>query len=115
MKPIVADAKLVAYCGLYCGACGKHLKGNCAGCAENEGATWCKIRACCIEHNYTTCADCEEFPDVNDCKKYNNFLSKVFAVIFRSNRPACIGRIKEIGLEQFAAEMAENQTQSIKR
>jgi len=26
MKEIVADSKLVAYCGLYCGACKSYLK-----------------------------------------------------------------------------------------
>jgi len=33
MKEIIADEKLVAKCGLYCGACGAYLKGRCPGCA----------------------------------------------------------------------------------
>ena len=43
MKEIVADPKLVAYCGLYCGACGAYLRGRCPGCIENYKATWCKV------------------------------------------------------------------------
>jgi len=28
LKPIVADKNLIAYCGLYCGACLSYLKGR---------------------------------------------------------------------------------------
>lgn len=115
MSAIIADAKLVAYCGLYCGACKAYLKGKCHGCAENEKAGWCKVRKCCIKNNYTSCADCKEFDDFLQCKEFNSFMAKIFAFIFRSNRGACIRRIKEIGVEQFAAEMAEKGMQSIKR
>lgn len=50
-----------------------------------------------------------------DCKKFNNFISKAFALVFRSDRPACIRRIREIGHESFAIEMANNKRQTIKR
>ena len=115
MEPIVADPKLVAFCGLYCGACGKHLKGKCGGCASNEKATWCKIRTCCIENSYTSCAGCDQFDDVADCQKFNNFMAKLFGFIFRSDRKACIYRIKAIGIEQYAEEMAQKRAPSIKR
>ena len=52
------DAAYVAACGLYCGACRKFVKEQCPGCWENKKADWCKIRACNIEHNYKSCADC---------------------------------------------------------
>jgi len=39
MKTITSNAELVAYCGLYCGACGAYLKGRCPGCHENKKAT----------------------------------------------------------------------------
>jgi hypothetical protein len=35
MKAIVADAGLVAYCGLYCGACKAYLKEKYPGCHGN--------------------------------------------------------------------------------
>jgi hypothetical protein len=114
-KQIINDSKMVAYCGLYCGACGRYKKGSCPGCAENAKATWCKIRSCCMGHNYKSCADCTQFTNAMDCKKFNNFVSKIFGMVFRSDRVACINMIKEKGYENFAAYMAENKLQSISR
>lgn len=114
-KNIITDKNLIAYCGLYCGACRSYLKGSCPGCHENTKASWCKIRSCNMEHGYSSCADCTEFSDVKECRKFNNLFSKVFAILFRSDRPACIAKIKELGYENFAAFMAENQLQTIRR
>ena len=96
-KEIVADKNLVAFCGLYCGACGKYLNGKCFGCSKNEKASWCKIRLCNMENHYFGCAQCKEFSNVSDCKKFNNIFSKIFGLIFRSDRKACISRIRAIG------------------
>jgi hypothetical protein len=115
MKTITPDPNLVAYCGLYCGSCKKYLAEKCPGCHENYKATWCKIRSCNIQHGYKSYADCTEFADPRECKKFNNFISKLFALIFSSDRPACIDQIKETGYPEFAKFMAENQLQSIKR
>lgn len=115
MKEIVADTKLVAYCGLYCCSCRSFLKESCPGCADNKKATWCKTRTCNIEHGYASCADCKEYPNAMDCKKYNNFMSKLFGVIFKSDRNACINMIRSNGSENFAIYMAENKIQSIKK
>lgn len=114
LKPIVADKNLVAYCGLYCGACRAYLKGSCPGCKENEKATWCKIRQCCQEADLASCADCSSIK-LEDCRKYNTFISKMIGVILNSDRGACIHRIRNTGYDQFAAEMAENKMQTIKR
>jgi len=113
-KQIVADKNLIAYCGLYCGACRSYLKGKCMGCKENAKATWCKTRTCCIENNYSSCADCDK-KELMECKKFNNVISKVFGIIFNSDRPACINLIKEKGYEDYAEEMAEKKLQSVKR
>ena len=115
MQTIEKDIKLIAKCGLYCGSCGKYKNGKCTGCAGNEKASWCKIRSCNLEHGYNSCADCKDFANPNDCKKFNNIISKVFAVVFKSDRAACIAMIKEKGYENFAAYMHENGLQSIKR
>ncbi len=115
MKSIVSDPALVARCGLYCGACKAYLKEKCLGCAENEKATWCKVKKCTAENNYATCAECEKEGGAAACKEFNSFMAKVFGFIFRSDRAACIARIKEIGIEQYAAEMAEKKEQTIKR
>jgi hypothetical protein len=115
MRSVTADANLVAFCGLYCGACGAYLKEKCPGCHENKKATWCKIRVCCMEHKYASCADCTTYQSAMDCKKFNNVMSKLFSVIFGSDRPACIAQIKAMGVAGHAKNMAENKRQSIKR
>jgi Protein of unknown function (DUF3795) len=111
---MVTDKNLIAYCGLYCGACGSFLKGKCPGCKKNIKASWCKIRQCCVENDYLSCADCRKM-EIMECKKFNNFISKIFGLIFHSNRPACIQRIKELGYEEYARQMATNKLQSVKR
>jgi hypothetical protein len=115
MKQVVSDEGLVAFCGLYCGACRAYLSGRCPGCKENAKATWCKIRICCIENKYETCADCKDFKDVDDCKKFNNFISKIFAFVFRSNRKACIEQIRMQGKIKHADIMASKKAHSLKR
>ena len=115
MREVIADAKLVAYCGLYCGACKAYLKGKCVGCHEKANASWCKVRSCCLGKNIATCASCDEFKDPRRCKKFHNVVSKLFGVLFGSDRPACIDCIKEHGLGAFAQKMAEARLQSIKR
>jgi hypothetical protein len=115
MREIVADTNLVARCGLYCGACKRYLKGGCAGCTENAKASWCKVRTCCIEHEYSTCADCQDFDDPKDCAKYNAFIARMFGLIFRSDRRACIMQIKENGTEAYAQTMAASGAVSLRR
>ncbi len=114
MKEVVADTNLVAHCGLFCGACKRYLKGGCPGCAENEKATWCRIRTCCIENEYRSCADCRDHENPKDCAKFNSFLSRVFAVILRSDRRACIMQIKKDGIEAHAQAMAANKVVTLR-
>ena len=115
MKEIPVNTGLIAYCGLYCGACPRYLKEKCPGCHENTKATWCKIRTCNIEADLKTCAECTAVTNVASCHKYNNFMAKIFEFIFRSNRKACIHYIRENGLETFAHHMAEQKQVTMKR
>jgi|SRR5690554_236018 len=109
------NQSLVAYCGLYCGACNMYIKGKCPGCHLNEKASWCKLRICCMDQHYQSCADCQEFADPNRCKKFNNFMSKVFAFLFKSNRKACINLIKEKGYDEYSKYMDAEQKMTVKR
>lgn len=113
-KEIVMDKNLIAFCGLYCGSCRQYLKGKCPGCRDNVKAEWCKVRKCCIEYKFQSCADCTTI-ELMKCKKFNNFISKAFGYIFNSDRPACIERIKEIGYDGYSIEMANDKKQTIKR
>lgn len=114
MPEVVNDVKLVAHCGLYCGACGAYRRGRCKGCAENAKATWCKVRTCCMEHHYATCADCSSFVNPRECAKYHNLIARVVGFVLRSDRARCIARIREVGTEAFAAEMAEKDAHTLR-
>ena len=113
MDTITNDPRMIAACGLYCGACRKFLKGKCPGCKENEKASWCKIRKCCLEKGIHTCAECEK--DVKECKIHNNFVGKLFAFLFNSDRAACIRYIREHGEESFAKKMTEDKQMTMKK
>ncbi len=115
MNAVKEDINLIGRCGLYCGACGKYLKGRCPGCNENEKASWCKVRSCTLEKGILSCADCDEFADVSDCRKYNNFMAKAFGFVFNSDRKKCIDEIKNIGYEKFTVHMTENRIMTFKR
>ena len=66
-----------------------------------------------MEKGFHTCAECDK--DVNECSFYNNFMSKVFAFIFRSDRPACIRYIQEHGEQAFAEEMTKRGEQTMRK
>lgn len=74
VKTITASTEHIAACGLYCGACRKYLYGKCPGCLQNDQASWCKIRQCCLEKGYRSCAECGT--DVKACKTHNNVIGK---------------------------------------
>lgn len=113
-KEIAENKELIAYCGLYCGACHKYLAGKCVGCRLNEKAEWCIIRKCNKEHAFHTCAECE-IKNVNDCRTYNTFISRLIAFFFKSDRKACIDYIRENGEDDFAKEMTEKKMMTIKK
>jgi len=53
--------------------------------------------------------------ELAQCKKLNNLMGKIFALIFRSNRQACLELIRERGYEEYAAYMAREGRQSLPR
>ena len=115
MKDIVANKDLIAFCGLYCGACASYLKGKCPGCRKNEKASWCTVRLCCLKNDYSSCARCAFYSDAAHCGKFNNIFSKIIGFFLNSDRRACIGLIKEKGPEEYAKFMADNKTQRVKK
>lgn len=115
MPETLAKPELVAYCGLYCGACRSYTKGKCAGCHENAKASWCTVRSCCIENGFSSCADCRAHSDPNGCMKFNNFMSRLFGFVFKSDRAACIEQIRQSGISGHAEIMAGKNIHTIKR
>ena len=96
---------LVAHCGLVCSDCGAFKKGKCPGCLSEKPLNRnCKIKACNYENGYRTCADCREFERFEDCGKLNNFISKIFKLVFRSDRMGQLYNIRESGLKSLGGE-----------
>ncbi len=98
---IESPTQAVSYCGLCCATCGSHRKGKCAGCKSGGGFAKCQARLCARERGYATCAECTE---MESCKKLHNFISKLFALVFRSNRKGNLLEIREAGLEAFVTK-----------
>jgi hypothetical protein len=105
MENNIQNKNLIAYCGLYCKNCSKYKQAKCAGCEKNEKASWCTIRTCCIEKGIQSCAQCSDFQNPSECKKYNNVFSKVIQFVTRTDRELCVKLIKEEGREAFISYM----------
>jgi hypothetical protein len=115
MREVTADPALVACCGLYCGACGSFLKEKCEGCQKSGKNSWCQVKKCANKKGISTCAQCLEYPNPSDCKKFNNFISKIFGFILKSDRPACLREIRASNLQAYAEKMAGLKQHSIRR
>lgn len=70
----------IGCCGAYCGTCRAFKEQTCKGCKlgyENGkrdiSKAKCKIKVCCINRNYNSCADC---PDTLTCQTINEFYGK---------------------------------------
>ena len=110
---------LLSYCGFYCGACPKYTKGDCQGCKGESpkcavGFKACKVRPCCIEKKLSTCAECDKYGSVKDCKIYNPFLIRFGQFITRSSRRKGIEMIQEKGESEFAKYMIDKNWVTIK-
>ena len=115
MKQIVKEERLIAACGLYCGACPQYLSDKCPGCKDNVKATWCKIRTCCSEKKIDNCAGCGDFSDVKNCKTFHNRVTSFFSFIFRSNREASIQHLRTLGGAAFVEDMVSKKRMTLPR
>ena len=104
------NINMISYCGFYCGACPKYTKGQCEGCKGDTpkcavGYKSCKVRPCCIENGFNSCANCNKVESVKDCKIYNPFMIRFGQFITRTNRRLGIEIIKEKGETEFVKYM----------
>lgn len=111
MEEATPDNEIISYCGFYCNACPKYKKGKCLGCkGENSqcavGYKACKVRPCCIEKEISSCAYCNEYKSVKDCKIYNPFMIKLGQFLTKTSRRKGIEMIKEKGEAEFLKHMA---------
>jgi hypothetical protein len=67
-----------------------------------------------MEQKLSSCAECKDHSDPMKCKKFNNFVSKLFAFVFKSNRAGCLDQIRNLGLDEYAKKMAASKQVTIK-
>jgi hypothetical protein len=97
----------IAACGLFCTNCGAFKRQRCKGCQVEPAFKCCPVRQCCADKSITVCADCSDFRsprDFRECKKVNSFVAKIFALIFRSNRPGALAMLRDQGREAYLQE-----------
>jgi len=59
-----------------------------------------------MDFEYTTCVECVDFTNLKECKKLNNLVSKLFDLVFGSNRVGNLTHIRTIGLSEYKLEKA---------
>lgn len=116
---VARDEKLASYCGFYCGACPTYVAKKCAGCRGDlpqcaVGYRKCRVRACCADHSYVTCADCKEYESAKQCKKYNPLPIKLGEFLSGTSRGKAIELIKQKGLEEFVEYMVGKEWVTVK-
>lgn len=104
------NEQFIAYCGLYCKYCLSFKSGKCDGCRSHSAKSsvlykQCKVKPCCIENQFFTCADCTISSSVKNCKKYNPLLLRIASWIESSDRSKAIQMIQEKGQAEFTAFM----------
>jgi hypothetical protein len=103
----------LAYCGLVCSNCGAMRHGNCQGCHSPKPMhSRCLVKKCAMAKDISCCAECKEFPELRDCRKLNNFVSKIFGVIFRSNRIGNLETIRDVGTTVFLANCSKKRKET---
>ena len=96
---------IIARCGLICSRCGAYVKGKCKGCDSDKPMFKnCPVKKCTIEKKLPNCAACADYPELRQCGKLNNFISKIIGFFTGSDRIGKLNRIREVGLEKFTSE-----------
>jgi hypothetical protein len=106
------NEQLIAYCGLYCKFCPAFMSDKCEGCRGNSTKNavlykQCKVKPCCVENGFFTCADCTIYTSPKECKKYNPLLLRIASWVESSDRSKAIEMIKTKGRAGFAGFMDE--------
>jgi len=114
------SVELIAYCGLYCGACSfrvafeeknrKHVTAmpmkydylknapleHCAGCRMDNRCGDCEIKDCAVERNLEYCSLCNDFP----CDKLNRFNND--GIPHHAESIGNLNLLKQMGTEKWA-------------
>ena len=102
------NEQFIGYCGIYCKKCPSFTSGKCNGCrVDSAKYKKCKVKPCCVENEFFTCADCTIYASTKECKKYNPLLLKIASRIESSDRSKAIEMIKAKGRAEFVAFMED--------
>ncbi len=95
---------LFSLCGLNCGLCPTHIRGNCGGCfTDSPCYPTCPIAPCSVRHgNVDYCFECNEYP----CKRYDG-IDLHDSLISHRNQKKDLAKAKQIGIEAYQAEQRE--------
>ena len=115
MASTVVDESLVAYCGLYCGACSAYKKGKCPGCRETQKKAACKIRRCNVDAGYESCAACEQVSDVATCRRLNRPMFRIFGYVMNYDMILGVKLLRKIGRQAYAEQLAQSGLMWVKR
>ena len=98
---------LFSLCGLSCGLCPMHIRGNCGGCfTDSPCYPACPIAPCSVRHgNVEYCFECKEYP----CKRYDG-IDLHDSLISHRNQKKDLAKAKQIGIEAYQAEQREKRT-----
>lgn len=113
MRAVVIDTRLIAACGMYCGACPSYINEKCPGCHTRGKVLFCQVRSCCHEQGIHSCGDCGEHGDPSDCSRLDNLFSRVVDRIRNTDRTECIRAIQDAGPEHYAESMARRGKRAI--
>jgi hypothetical protein len=69
----------IGCCGAYCGTCKAFSSGDCKGCklgyadgTRNLSSAKCKIKICCIQKGFISCADCATYETCETIQDFHN-------------------------------------------
>ena len=118
-EQLISNENFIAHCGFYCGACPTYLSGKCEGCRGDSpkcavGMKKCKVKQCCVENGFFSCADCTKFTTTQDCEKYNPLSIKFGEWISNTSRKKAIEMIKAKGQAEFLAYMVDKNWVTVK-
>lgn len=103
----------LAYCGLVCSSCGAKRSGKCQGCHSPKPMhSRCLVKKCAMEKGLVCCADCRDFGNLRECRKLNNWISKLFGLIFRSDRIGNLETIRDVGTTGFLEDWGKKKAKA---
>ena len=111
-EQMTCNEQFIGYCGIYCKKCPAFMSEKCDGCRVDSAKSAvyykkCKVKPCCVENGFLSCADCTIYASTKECKKYNPLLLKFFSWIESSDRSKGIEMIKTKGRAKFVEYMED--------